>query len=155
VAKKLTMKSPRSGAQVAVPQKRQKFGGRAKGTPNKVTSLIKENLLSAIIKVGRPRKAYNKRGEFIGYMPTGEGGMEGYFMHVALTDTKATMGAVAKIMPTQIEVQTERTEPIRTVEEIIEIMREKGVPPHLWPMKLIPPPREDDDALVTINQSSS
>jgi hypothetical protein len=120
--------------------------GRKPGVPNTITRLIKDTALAALEKVGRPVKAYDKEGKFIGWIPTGDGGMEGYFIHVALTNETAMMGLVGKILPTQINMKTD-DKPVarlRSFDEIIEIMKADGIPESMWPQRLLEPPRPDN-----------
>jgi hypothetical protein len=119
-----------------------KHRGRVKGTPNKVTSLIKETALSALEKVGRPRKAFNKQGKFIGWMPTGQGGLEGY-IHVACINESAMMGLLGKILPQQVNVKSDGTvtHVLRTTAEVREELMRRGVPQSMIPLRL-PPGRE-------------
>lgn len=64
--------------------KRQKTGGRAKGTPNKTTALIKDAVLKAAEAAGK------------------EDGMVGYLTSQALLNPGPFMALMGKVLPTQI-----------------------------------------------------
>ncbi|WP_336802494.1 hypothetical protein [Kaistia sp. MMO-174] len=66
----------------------RKTGGRAKGTPNKTTAVLKEAILAAAESVGSD-------GE-------GEGGLTGYLTFIAKNDIKAMAGLLAKVLPMQV-----------------------------------------------------
>lgn len=63
--------------------KRVKTGGRKKGTPNKVTSLLKDDILLAA------EKAHS-------------GGRVGYLKEQAQTNPVAFMGLLGRVLPTQV-----------------------------------------------------
>jgi hypothetical protein len=122
------------------PLARGEHKGRAKGTPNKVTSLIKETAISACVKVGTPRRAYDEDGKFIGWMPTGEGGLEGYFMHVACINEGAMIGLLGKILPQQVNVKRDEVvrRVTRTAVEVREELIRRGVPQSMIPLPMPP-----------------
>lgn len=62
--------------------------GRAKGTPNKTTALLKDAILLAAEEVGE-----NQRGE---------GGLTGYCKFLAREEPKAFAQLLGKVLPTQI-----------------------------------------------------
>lgn len=62
--------------------------GRAKGTPNKTTAVLKEAIILAAEKVGQD-------GE-------GKDGLTGYLVHVASTDVKAFSALLGKVLPMQV-----------------------------------------------------
>ena len=64
--------------------KRTKRGGRAKGTPNKTTALLKDALLIAAEKAG------------------GKAGMVGYLTTQASENPSAFMSLLGKVLPLQI-----------------------------------------------------
>ena len=64
--------------------KRTKRGGRAKGTPNKTTALLKDALLIAAEKAG------------------GKAGMVGYLTTQASDNPAAFMSLLGKVLPLQI-----------------------------------------------------
>lgn len=65
-----------------------KTGGRKKGTPNKVTSVLKDAILAAAQAVGED-------GE-------GRDGLEGYLKRVAKEDIKAFSGLLGRVLPLQV-----------------------------------------------------
>ena len=69
--------------------KRQKTGGRQKGTPNKTTSLLKDAILKAAEEAG------------------GEGGLVGYLTLQAHENPAAFMSLVGKVLPLQVNAKHE------------------------------------------------
>jgi hypothetical protein len=63
--------------------------GRAKGTPNKTTAVLKEAILLAAAQVGRDGR--------------GKDGLTGYLRRVAITDIRAFAGLLGKVLPMQVE----------------------------------------------------
>lgn len=80
----------------------RKTGGRAKGTPNKTTAVLKEAIIAAAENVG-------SNGE-------GEGGLTGYLTFIAKNDIKAMAGLLGKVLPMQ--VTGEDGGPIATITRI-------------------------------------
>ena len=70
-------------------QKGQRFGGRQKGTPNKVTGNLKEAILQAAINVG--------------YDGKGKNGLEGYLQKCAEEDSKTYFGLLGRVIPHVVE----------------------------------------------------
>lgn len=62
--------------------------GRAKGTPNKATALLKDAILKAAESVGEDMK--------------GKGKLIGYCRFLAKTEPKAYAGLLGRVLPTQI-----------------------------------------------------
>jgi hypothetical protein len=69
---------------VPAAQKGQRFGGRQKGTPNKVNGALREAILAAADEAG------------------GEGGVQAYLLMQAKINPVAFMGLLGKILPTQL-----------------------------------------------------
>lgn len=63
--------------------------GRAKGTPNRTTSVLKEAILLAAAQVGRDGR--------------GKDGLTGYLRRVAINDARAFAGLLGKVLPMQVE----------------------------------------------------
>lgn len=64
--------------------KGQKFGGRKKGTPNKVPAKLKDAILEAAARAG------------------GEGGMEAYLTSQAISNPGPFMALLGKVLPMQV-----------------------------------------------------
>lgn len=75
---------------------REKTGGRKAGTPNKHTQAVKDALRAAL-------------------EASHEDGAEGYFLRLSRDDPKTFMGAVQKLIPTEVEskVETKNTITVR------------------------------------------
>lgn len=87
------------------PQKRQKVGGRVKGTPNKVTATLKEAILMA---------AEGAHPE----------GMTGYLRRQAIENPAAFMTLLGKVLPTTLANDT--TNPIPAPQFIVQPVAPKG-----------------------------
>lgn len=61
-----------------------KLGGRKKGTPNKITTDLKQAIVNALDRAG------------------GKGGGEDYFLRSARRQPRAFLGLVGKCIPTQV-----------------------------------------------------
>lgn len=66
----------------------QKTGGRAKGTPNKTTALLKEAILGAAIATGSDG--------------AGKDGLMGYCGYLAKSEPKAFAQLLGKVLPMQV-----------------------------------------------------
>lgn len=62
--------------------------GRAKGTPNKTTAVLKDAILLA--------------AEEVGFDGVGGGGLTGYLRMVAKEDVKAFAGLLGRVLPLQV-----------------------------------------------------
>ena len=69
--------------------KGHKTGGRQKGTPNKLTSALKDAIIAAATNVGNPADG-------------GKGGLQGYLEFIAKSDVKAMAGLLGKVLPMQL-----------------------------------------------------
>ena len=87
------------------PQKRQKTGGRKKGTPNKLTASLKEAILMAAD----------------GAHPEG---MTGYLRLQAIENPAAFMTLLGKVLPTTLANDT--TNPIPAPQFIVQPVAPKG-----------------------------
>lgn len=69
-------------------EKKQKTGGRKKGTPNKTTALLKEAIVAAAEKAGADMK--------------GKDGLTGYCYFLATKEPKAFSTLLGKVLPMQL-----------------------------------------------------
>jgi hypothetical protein len=83
------------------PAKGQRFGGRQKGTLNKVTATVKEAVEQAFNEVGGAR----------------------YLVEMAYAEPRAFMTLVAKVMPNKIEAEVSVT--VRELEDRLAKGRER------------------------------
>jgi hypothetical protein len=67
----------------------QRFGGRQKGTPNKVSGTLKDAVLEAAAEIGLDGKGLD--------------GLKGYLKRIAETDCKAYSGLLGRILPMTLE----------------------------------------------------
>lgn len=68
--------------------KREKTGGRTKGTPNKTSGLLREAILQAAELVGEDGK--------------GKGKTVGYLKRLAVDEPKAFAGLLGRVLPLQV-----------------------------------------------------
>lgn len=96
--------------------------GRARGTPNKITTELKRAVLEAAAMVGRDGR--------------GKGGLHGYLMRIAIQQPKVYCRLIEKLLPMQIKFTDDAAAPERyeTVEELRLALAERGLPP---PSKII------------------
>lgn len=127
------------------PEKRlpKRGPGRPKGSLNKITRLLKDNIIESAEEVGWPEPVYktkygtnevilNKDGSatIIGYKP-GAGGTLGYMMFIACNFVGQYRSLVQATIPDQ---RYERSiapidvEPYQTLEEATEALKEAGIP---------------------------
>ena len=129
--------------------------GRKPGVPNKLPRVIKEMLLLAAEDIGFPCDVYEdemrdgvKTGKrfLVSRTMTRKDGLRGYLQHLGLTDQKTFAGLLGRIIPTQINMKVDDTQPVRlmTIDDVIENMKAKGIPKQFWPQKLLEPPRPDN-----------
>ena len=69
--------------------KGQRFGGRKKGTPNKVSGSLKDAILDAAKEVGLDGKGLD--------------GLKGYCKRIAETDSKTYCGLLGRVIPLSVE----------------------------------------------------
>jgi hypothetical protein len=93
--------------------KGQRSTGRAKGTPNKFTTILKDAILEAAERCGRDGK--------------GKDGAVGYLMWLARREPAVYGRMLEKVMPMQIEVK-DKTDRTYTPQEAIDRLRERGLP---------------------------
>ena len=87
--------------------------GRARGTPNRVSRLVREAIVEAAALVGED-------GE-------GAEGLVGYLKLLAVTEPRAYASLLGRVLPYQITVD-DGPQPLATVEELAEELRRRGLP---------------------------
>lgn len=123
-------KKPQKRGGVPFEGGRTKSGGRAKGTPNKTTRVLKEALLLAAEVVGEDGK--------------GKDGLVGYLVNVARTEPRSFMPVLAKLLPMQISASVEHE--IKDISyqnrgALIDALRKRGIlNPELIANSLAPRP---------------
>jgi hypothetical protein len=94
-----------SGIDAGAPQKRQKRGGRVKGTPNKVTATLKEAVLMAASNAHRD-------------------GMVGYLTEQAKKNPTAFMTLLGRVLPTTLA--SDPTNPMPAPQFIVQPVAPKA-----------------------------
>lgn len=106
---------------------RTKTGGRQKGTPNKVTVILKDGIMAAM--------------EQCGYDTKGRDGVVGYLKRMAIRKPEQFLRLVEKLLPYQLTGKDGGPMQVlhQTKEEVVARMKERGLP---IPPSLIdaPPP---------------
>jgi hypothetical protein len=87
--------------------------GRAKGTPNKTTTLLKDAIIEASVRLGRDGK--------------GKDGTVGYLMWLGRNEPAVYGRMLEKILPMQLEVK-DTTKKTYTAEEAKAELEERGLP---------------------------
>ena len=90
-----------------------KTGGRAKGTRNRTTRVLKDAILTAASLVGADGK--------------GKDGLVGYLMMLARKEKQVYARLLEKVIPLQIGVKDE-TPPQYTAEEMVKRLQERRLP---------------------------
>lgn len=88
-------------------------GGRAKGTPNKFTTKLKDAILAAAEASGRNGK--------------GKDGAIGYLVWLSRTEPAVFGRLLEKVMPLQIDVK-DKTDRTMTAPEAVKRLEERGIP---------------------------
>jgi hypothetical protein len=105
-------------------KRRTKHGGRQPGTPNKMTTELKEAVIEAAQRVGSDLK--------------GKDGLVGYLMRLGRDDTKIFGTLLRAVLPMQINWKAEIEEhgdPVfesESLQEAEEYLRRKGIPVPFW-----------------------
>jgi hypothetical protein len=105
-------------------KRRAKHGGRKPGTPNKMTTELKEAVIEAARRVGSDLK--------------GKAGLVGYLMRVGQDDPKTFGTLLRAVLPLQInwnpEIEETRDPVIeaKTLEEAEAYLRRQGTPVPFW-----------------------
>ena len=121
------------GAKNLIPIKKgERRVGRAKGTPNKFTTLLKDAIVTAAEKLGRDGR--------------GKDGTVGYLMWLARVEPAVYGRLLEKVMPMQLEV-TDKSKKLYTAEEARAALEERGlpVPQSLADLAIAVEQRRDDE----------
>jgi len=113
----------KNGKVMIVADKGERPGGRAKGTPNKITHEIKQAFLNAVTSVGADGK--------------GTDGLEGYFRNIAIKRADLTMAMMGRLMPMEANVKHENHNVVdaayETVADVLEEFKRRQIPLDMWP----------------------
>lgn len=132
-----------------------KIAGRAKGTPNRMTVLIKDGIEQSLRVIG-DSMALKAEENPERYGLYAQGGVVAGLVWLAMKNPAAYIGMVSKLLPMQLtgDLTGKVTHRYETTQEVLDAFKARGLPP---PAKLIdvtptrPPPRsidyveEDDD----------
>ncbi len=101
-------------------KRRTKHGGRKLGTPNKMTTELKEAIIEAAQRVGSDLK--------------GKDGLVGYLMRLGQDDTKTFGTLLCAVLPLQINwrPEIEENSEAGTFEEAEAHLRSRGIPVPFW-----------------------
>ena len=87
--------------------------GRAKGTRNRTTTLLKDAILQAATLVGQDGK--------------GKDGLVGYLKMLAVKERAVYSRLLEKVLPMQLHVE-DKSKPLYTAAEALQQLRERGLP---------------------------
>jgi hypothetical protein len=110
--------------------------GRPKGQPNVLTRIVKEAILAAAEDVG------NRFAEEAGKDPNG---LVSYLEWAAIAHPRAYLALLGRIMPMQVERATKEVDvPYKTVEELQQALRDRGLPvERIYPLLEFEPLTQD------------
>ena len=97
-----------------------KYGGRQKGTRNKLGGDLRQIIFDAINETGFVETVDGKR------IATGEGGCKGFIKWLALNEPKTAAALLSRIMPYFID--TAEPAPVASLAEIEAEFRDMGLP---------------------------
>jgi len=111
--------------------------GRKKGTPNVMTRVLKEAIILAGENIGNKLADMSKEERK---------GLVSYFEWAAEKHPAAFLGLLGRIMPMQVEkTEKEIDVPYKTVEEVKQALRDRGLPvERIYPMLEFEPIKRDD-----------
>ena len=75
--------------------------GRAAGTPNRTTRILKDAILLAAERAGMPEIEHDDKGHIVSATP-GEGGLDAYLLSCALYERRAFMTLLGRVLPFQL-----------------------------------------------------
>jgi hypothetical protein len=87
--------------------------GRAKGTPNRTTVLLKQAIIDAAEQVGRDGR--------------GKEGLVGYLKMLAVKEKAVYARLLEKVLPLQLRVE-DKTTPTLTAAEAVQRLEQRGLP---------------------------
>lgn len=129
-------RNPKPNTSGLIPIKKgERRVGRKKGTPNKTTTLLKDAIIEASVRLGRDGK--------------GKDGTVGYLMWLARIEPAVYGRMLEKILPMQLEVK-DTTKKTYTAEEARAALEERGlpVPQSLADLAMTVEKRRDDEGDV-------
>lgn len=105
-----------NGNLTPLPKHHEKKGGRQKGTPNKVTVILKDGIMTAMDQVG--------------YDTKGRDGVVGFLKRMAIRKPEQFMRLVEKLLPYQLTGKDGGPMQLvhQTKEELVQRMKERGLP---------------------------
>ena len=114
---------------------RAKTGGRQRGKPNLHTEIIREALLIGAAMAGdriaekRASSILNKTGDQdLAEQAREQGGVTGYLAWAAQKSPGPYIQALAKVMPTQVDINSRREVVHRTMGELQRALQEEDLP---------------------------
>ena len=113
MVQRLRLRASPRGGEILAPEKGQRPGGRKKGVPNKLTTILKDALLLAAEQVGED-------GE-------GKDGIVGYLRNIARTQPKTFAALLGRLLPYQTNESPPEEVKYRSVEEVKEELRRRGI----------------------------
>ena len=87
--------SGRNGNQLPLRKPGERIGGRQKGTPNKMPPELKRALIAVATETGRLKRVGKT------WVPTGEGGLQGFLEWLIANDLKAFVRLLGRVMVMQ------------------------------------------------------
>ena len=88
MVQRLRLRASPRGGEILAPEKGQRPGGRKKGVPNKLTTILKDAILLAAEQVGEDGR--------------GKDGLVGYLRKIARTQPKTYAALLGRLLPYQI-----------------------------------------------------